>query len=280
MGAWRREIDGAEVVVNLAGRSVNCRYHAANRRAILESRVDSTRIVGEAIAAAARPPRVWLQMSTATIYAHRYDAANDEATGQLGGQEAGAPAAWKFSIDVALAWERALDDAIAHATRQVKLRTAMVMSPEPGGVLNTLVRLVHRGLGGRAGDGRQFVSWIHRDDFIRALEWVIDRDELSGAVNVCSPCPLPNREFMQSLRAACGVRAGLRASRWMLELGAIAMRTETELMLKSRRVVPGRLLESGFRFQHPDWADAARDLLADARTKPPARALPSRAAAD
>jgi len=148
-GPWTRELDGADVVVNLAGRSVNCRYTPANRRAIKESRVNSTRVVGEAIAGAARPPRVWLQMSTATIYAHRYDAPNDEATGILGGAEPGAPDTWRFSIDVATSWERALDAAATPRTRKVALRAAVVMSPDRGGVFDLLLRLVRFGLGGR-----------------------------------------------------------------------------------------------------------------------------------
>ncbi len=136
LGPWTRELEGADVVVNLAGRSVNCRYTPANRRAIKESRVNSTRVVGEAIAGAARPPRVWLQMSTATIYAHRYDAPNDEATGILGGAEPGAPDTWRFSIDVATSWERALDAAATPRTRKVALRAAVVMSPDRGGVFS------------------------------------------------------------------------------------------------------------------------------------------------
>jgi uncharacterized protein len=259
-GAWQREIDGSDVVINLTGRSVNCRYTAANRREILESRVASTRVVGEAIARAARPPRAWLQASTATIYAHRYDAANDEHTGVLGGAESSAPRSWRFSIDVARAWERAFEEAITEQTRKIALRSAMTLSPDAGGVFDTLVGLVRRGLGGSAGDGRQFMSWIHYEDFVAAVRWLIDRDDIDGVVNVASPNPLPNAEFMRLLREACGVPFGLPAREWMLELGAIFMRTETELILKSRRVVPARLLEQGFTFTFPAWDAAARDL--------------------
>lgn len=261
VGDWAKEFDGADVVINLAGRSVNCRYTAENRRAIMESRVRSTRVVGEAIARAKRPPRVWLQMSTATIYAHRFDAPNDEATGIIGGAESGAPDTWRFSIDVATAWERAIDEAVTPAaTRKVKMRAAMVMSPDAGGVLDALLGLVRYGLGGQAGDGRQYVSWIHEQDFTRAVRWLIEHEELSGAVNLAAPNPLPNAEFMRALREAWGARFGLVASEWMLEFGAIFMRTETELILKSRRVVPARLIESGFKFAFPDWADAAHEL--------------------
>jgi NAD dependent epimerase/dehydratase family enzyme len=240
LGAWQHEIDGADVVINLAGRSVNCRYTAANRQEILQSRVASTRAVGQAIGRARQPPRVWLQASTATIYAHRYDGPNDERSGVLGGDESNAPNSWRFSIDVARAWERAFEDAATTATRKV-----------------TLVRCR---LGGSAGDGRQFVSWIHYEDFVAAVRWLIERHDIGGIVNIASPEPLPNADFMRLLREAYGVPFGLPARDWMLEIGAAFMRTETELILKSRRVVPRRLLECGFRFEFPSWSDAARDL--------------------
>jgi len=247
------ELAGADVVINLAGRSVNCRYNARNRREIMDSRVDSTRAIGEAIARSVWPPRLWLQMSTATIYAHRFDAPNDE-NGIIGGDP------WRFSVEVAQTWERALDQAETPLTRKVKLRSAIVMSPEAGGAFDMLLRLVRRGLGGSAGDGRQYVSWIHYRDFVRSIQWIIDREPLSGAINIAAPDPLPNAEFMTALRAAWGIRFGLPAPRWLLEAGAFALRTETELVLKSRRVIPGALLESGFTFEHPTWPEAARDL--------------------
>lgn len=260
LGDWQREVDGCDVVINLTGRSVNCRYTAANRAEILQSRVASTRVVGQAIAAAACKPRVWLQSSTATIYAHRYDGPNDEYSGILGGDEPDAPHAWRFSIDVARAWERVFDEAISDGTRKVALRSAMTLSPDAGGVFDTLLGLARRGLGGTAGDGRQFMSWVHYEDFVAAVRWLIDREDIEGVVNVAAPNPVPNAEFMRILRQACGVRLGLPASRWMLEIGAVFMRTETELILKSRRVIPARLLEHGFTFRYPDWRDAARDL--------------------
>ena len=260
-GPWAAEVDGAGVVINLAGRTVNCRYNEKNRREITASRVDSVRALAEAIRGASAPPPVWLQSSTATIYAHRFDAPNDEATGILGGNEPGAPDTWNFSVGVAKAWEAALDEAVTPATRQVAMRSAMIMSPDRGGIFDTLLKLVRRGLGGSAAGGRQFVSWIHDQDFIRGVEWLLARDE-AGAVNLAAPNPLPYREFMRALRAAAGVPVGLPATRWMLEIGALLMRTETELVLKSRRVVPGRLLDQGFRFSFPDWPSAARDLVA------------------
>lgn len=259
-GGWARELDGADAVINLAGRSVNCRYDQRNRRQILRSRVDSVRAVAAAIARCRRPPRTWLQASTATIYAHQLDAAHDEARGRVGGGEPGAPESWRFSIQVATAWEEALAEADTPHTRKVAMRSAMVMSPDPGGIFDVLLGLVRRGLGGRAGSGRQYVSWIHHEDFVAAVEWLLEHEELEGPVNVSSPEPLPNAEFMRVLRRAWGARFGLPATRWMLELGAAFMGTETELVLKSRRVVPGKLLNSGFAFRYPHWADAARDL--------------------
>jgi uncharacterized protein len=220
-GPWEREIEDADAVVNLAGRSVNCRYTARHRREILRSRVESTRAIGVAIARSVRPPRAWLQASTATIYAHSYDRDNDERSGMLGGSEPHAPGSWRFSIDVARAWERTLEEAAAPRTRKVALRSAMVMSPDAGGVFDTLAGLVRRGLGGAAGDGRQFVSWIHDRDFVAAIRWLIDHQDIVGIVNVSSPHPLRNAAFMRHLRDACGVRFGLPAPRWTLEIGAM-----------------------------------------------------------
>lgn len=261
IGDWSREIDGADVVINLAGRSVNCRYTARNRAEILQSRVASTRAIGSAIANSARPPRAWLQASTATIYSHRYDAPNDELCGAVGGDESNTPATWRFSIEVARAWEGALEQAHVPATRKVALRSAIVMSPSEGGAFAVLLRLARIGLGGRAGSGRQFVSWIHDSDFVKAVLWVIEHEQLDGAVNLAAPNPLPQEDFMRGLRRAAGVRLGLPATELMLEVGAIVLGTETELILKSRRVVPTRLLESGFTFRYPHWAEAARDLV-------------------
>lgn len=260
LGTWATELDGAHAVINLAGRSVNCRYSARNRREIMQSRVDSTRVVGQAIARASSAPRVWLQASTATIYAHSYDRPNDETSGILGGCEVSAPETWRFSIDVATSWERVFAEAVVPQTRKVAMRSAMVISPDPGGVFDVLLGLVRRGLGGRAGDGRQYVSWIHDQDFVRAVDWLLEHNDMEGPVNLAAPNPLPNAEFMRALREAWGTRLGLPATRWMLEIGAFFLRTETELVLKSRRVVPGRLLKAGFTFQFPTWPAAASDL--------------------
>ncbi|CAL9326930.1 TIGR01777 family oxidoreductase [Streptomyces sp. SudanB52_2052] len=260
-GPWTKEIDGSDVVVNLAGRSVNCRYTPANLREMMDSRVHSARVVGEAIAAAARPPRVWLQMSTATVYAHRFDAPHDEATGVIGGAEPDVPGYWVYSVEIAKAWERAQESADTPHTRKVALRTAMVMSPDRGGVFDVLLRLARLGLGGPVAGGAQYVSWIHDQDFVRAIEFLVARDDIDGPVNLAAPEPLPQRAFMRTLRAAWGVPVGLPATRWMAEVGAFVLRSDTELLLKSRRVVPGRLLEAGFTFDRPAWPEAADDLV-------------------
>jgi uncharacterized protein (TIGR01777 family) len=261
LGPWASEFDGANLVINLAGRSVNCRYTAENRREIKESRIRTTRLVGEAIQRAACPPALWMNSSTATIYRHSLDRAMDERTGELGGNEPGAPDTWNFSIDVAKSWEEAFASVPTPATRKIALRSAMVMSPDRGGVFDMLLRLVRFRLGGASGSGRQFVSWIHDEDFTRAIDFLIAHHELDGIVNLSAPNPLSNRDFMAELRHAWGTRVGLPATEWMLEAGAVFLRTETELILKSRRVVPGRLLEAGFGFAFPDWPSAADDLV-------------------
>ncbi|CND47840.1 Epimerase family protein [Mycobacterium tuberculosis] len=260
LGDWAREIDGSDVVINLAGRSVSCRYTPANLQEMMDSRVLSARVVGEAIAAAVRPPRVWLQMSTATVYAHRFDAANDEASGVIGGGEAGVPGYWAYSVRIARNWEREQERAETPSTRKVALRAAMVMSPDRGGVFDVLSWLARLGLGGPVAGGAQYVSWIHDRDFVRAVEFVVGRDEMAGAVNLAAPEPLPQRVFMRALRKAWGMPVGLPATAWMAEFGALAMRSDTELLLKSRRVVPGRLLDAGFGFEYPHWTEAAGDL--------------------
>lgn len=259
-GAWTAELEGADVIINLAGYTVNSRYSSKVRKMIIESRVNSTRVIGESISQAKRPPKLWLQASTATIYAHTFGAPHDEANGVIGGGEEGVPETWRYSIDVAKAWERAAMEANVPMTRKVILRSAMIMSPDRGGIFDTLLTLVRIGLGGQSGNGRQFVSWIHYKDFVDAINWLIKREDIEGIVNVAAPNPLPNKEFMRAIREAWGMPVGLPASKWMLEIGAFLMRTETELILKSRRVVSGRLMEAGFIFAYPDWENAVTDL--------------------
>ena len=260
LGKWAEEFEAADAVINLAGQSVNCRYTPENRKLIIDSRVKSTKVIGDAIARAWQPPRVWLQASTATIYAHTYGTPHDETNGIIGGAEPNAPDTWRFSIEVATSWERALRESATPNTRRVATRTAIVMHATPGSPFDLLRRLARFGLGGQAGDGRQYMSWIHERDFIKAVMWLIEHDEFEGPVNVAAPNPLTNAEFMRVLRATCGMPFGLPATEWMLEVGAFLMSSETELILKSRRVVPAKLLALGFKFEFPLWPDAARDL--------------------
>jgi uncharacterized protein (TIGR01777 family) len=240
----------------LTGRSVNCRYTTRNRREILDSRVDSTRIIGEAIRRCSQPPQVWLNASTATIYRHTFGEAWDEA-----GEIAATPEAKdQFSVDVAQAWEDEFAKAPTAKTRKVTLRMAMVLGLGRNSVFPALRRLTTFGLGGKMASGQQFVSWIHEMDYCRAIEWLIDHSDKEGVFNIAAPNPLTNSEMMGVLRQVCGVRVGLPAPRWMLELGAIFIRTETELIIKSRRVVPRRLLESGFTFEFPNTREAFEEL--------------------
>ena len=266
LGAWTGELERADVLINLVGRSVNCRYTAGNRRAIMESRVQSTRLLGQAIARLVRPPRLWMNASTATIYRHALDRAMDEDTGEIG-NERDCPSSWRFSIDVATSWEEAFFSAVTPQTRKIALRSAVTLSPDRGGLFAELLWMVRLGLGGTAGSGDQFVSWIHGADFIRSIEFLIDHEEIDGPVNLAAPEPLPNRDFMRALRQAWGTRVGIPAPGPMLALGALFLRTETELILKSRRVVPGRLLRAGFEFQFPEWPQAAKDLVAQWRER-------------
>lgn len=252
LGDWAHEFEGADAVVNLAGRSVNCRYNAKNKQEIYDSRLKSTKVIGEAIARCEKPPPVWINSSSATIYRHAEDREMDESNGEIGSG---------FSVDVCQKWEAELNAAKTPRTRKIALRAAMVFGPQPGGVMDAFATITRRGLGGALGNGSQFVSWIHADDFARSVQWIIEHEELSGAINCAAPGPLPNREFMRILRAACRVSFGLPTAKWMLEIGAFFMGTETELMLKSRRVVPGKLLQSGFAFKFTDWRAACEDIV-------------------
>ncbi|MCU1234432.1 MAG: hypothetical protein JWP63_2399 [Candidatus Solibacter sp.] len=260
-GPWVAALEQADVCINLTGRSVNCRYTPANRRAIIDSRVLSTRLLNGTIAALTRPPRLWINASTATVYRHALDRPMSERDGELGGNEPGAPDTWNFSIDVAKRWEEAFFATATPRTRKIAIRSALTLSPDRGGVFDVLLGLVRHGLGGAQGSGDQFVSWIHDDDFTRSVDFLIAREDFDGIVNLASPNPIPNRDFLHALRDAWGTRIGLPAPRWLLEIGTWLMRTESELVLKSRRVIPGRLLDAGFQFHFPDWPAAARDLV-------------------
>jgi uncharacterized protein (TIGR01777 family) len=256
VSSWRRELEGATAVVNLTGKSVDCRYNARNRREILASRVNSTRVLGEAISRCAQPPQVWLNASTATIYKHTFEGPWDER-GEIGATPEAKDA---VSVDVARAWEDTLGDAQTPRTRKLAMRMAMVLGMGKNSVFPVLHRLVRLGLGGKMGSGHQFVSWIHEVDYCRAVEWLISHDQILGPVNLTAPNPLPNREMMKTLRRVCRAPFGLPATNWMLEVGAFFLRTETELIIKSRRVIPRRLLESGFHFQFPSICEAFAEL--------------------
>ncbi len=261
-GEWCSELDGTDVVVNLAGRSVNCRYSETNLKQMMDSRVESTQIISEAISNCKNSPKVWLQASTATIYSHRFEAPNDELTGILGGGELSAPYKWDASIGIAKAWENTFFEAKTPNTKKIAMRSAMTMSPDRGSVFDVLLGLAKRGLGGNLGNGKQYVSWIHEHDFARAVQFLIESEQLEGAINVCAPNPLPQTEFANTLRAAAGRGIGLPTPKWLVEIGCLLMKTESELVLKSRRVIPTRLLEAGFEFEFPNWESACKDLVA------------------
>ena len=253
LGPWAAELEGAAALVNLAGRTVDCRYTAANKRAIIASRTESTRVLGAAVSACAVPPRVWLNSSTATIYADTPGElpANTEAAGIIGEG---------FSVEVARAWEEAFAACPAPATRKVALRTAIVLGRD-GGAFPVMARLARWGLGSPQGNGRQWMSWLHITDFCRAVQFLLNEPTAAGAFNLCAPQPLPNRDFMALLRQELRPWLQLPQPEWLLEVGAFVLRTETELILKSRKVYPERLLESGFTFEFPTCEMAVRDLL-------------------
>ena len=256
-GEWSRWLDGARAVINLSGRSVNCRYNARNRELIMRSRTDSTRAIGRAICQLAHPPAAWFNASTATIYKHSLDRPMDEISGEMDSTPSARDA---FSVDVARAWEAAFAEASTPATRKVALRISMVLGTRTGSVFGVLRNLTKLGLGGSMAGGKQYVSWVHETDFRRAILWLLDHDDLSGPFNLTSPNPVPNRELMQTFRKVGHVPVGMPATRWMLEIGAFFMRTESELMLKSRRAVPRRLLECGFEFRFPQLQGALEEI--------------------
>ena len=231
---------------------MNCRYNETNRREILESRVRSTRAIGKAIRDCKAPPRLWLNSSTATWYRNATDRPQDEWQGEPGEG---------FSVDVARAWEEAFfHDPTPAATRKVALRTGMVLANEPGSVFDVLSKLTRGGLGGHMGRGTQRISWIHMDDFLRSIKHIMDDVLLNGVINLTSPHFPTNREWMGAFRDAVGMPIGLPATRWMLEIGARIMGTETELVLKSRWAAPQRLWENGFRWRWKEAGEALENL--------------------
>ena len=255
-GPWTRELDGAAVLINLTGRSVNCRYNATNKEAMMTSRITSTRLLGEAVANCDAPPPVWINSSTATIYKHTLGAPHAE-DGEIGATPSVKDA---FAVEIAQRWEAAFFEASCPCVRQVVQRTAIVMANEQGTAFDVLGGLARKGLGGAQAGGNQFVSWVHIDDYCRITEWLVANDDAHGVYNVCAPDPLTNAAMMRTLRAIAGLKLGLPAPRWLLEIGAFFMRTETELIIKSRNVVPTRLLTEGFRFKFTEFRTAVNDL--------------------
>jgi uncharacterized protein len=255
---WAKELEGAEALINLSGRSVDCRYTKANRQIIMDSRVKPTRVLGEAIARCQTPPKVWLNASSATLYRHTLGKPWDETGADFTPTPTARDA---FSVEVCRAWEDCFNAAVTPRTRKVALRTVMVLGRGRNSVFPVLCRLARFGLGGRMGSGKQFVSWLHEADFCRAVAWLITHEGVNGPVNLAAPHPLTNAEMMRLFREFAGAPFGLPAAEWMLEIGAFFLRTETELILKSRRVVPGKLLAGGFEFHFPTMREALQNLL-------------------
>lgn len=243
--------ENADVVINLAGKSVDCRYNKSNKKAILHSRVETTRLIGEAIVACKRPPKLWINSSTATIYRHAEDRPMTEKEGEIGEG---------FSVDVATKWEQTFFDFHLPGTRRVALRMAIVLGRE-GGVMKPLKRLTRLGLGGKQGNGHQMFSWIHIEDIYRIILFVMERNELDGVVNCSSPDPVRNKLLVKTLREVLHVPIGLPSPEWLLQIGAVLIRTEPELILKSRWVLPERLLQSGFTFSYPNLTSALEDIV-------------------
>lgn len=251
LASWQKSFEGASLILNLSGKSVDCRYNEKNKKKILDSRVNSTQIIGEAIQNCTTPPKVWINMSTATIYEYTLEGkANDEKHGTIGND---------FSMNVAKTWENTFSKISLSNTRKIIIRTSIVLGKN-GGALVPLVRLTRFGLGGKNGSGKQFVSWIHIEDVARIINWLLENKNATGIYNCTSPTPIPNHFFMKKIRAACGISFGLPAMKWMIAIGSFLLRTESELVLKSRKVVPNRLLEEGFEFQFENLERALSDL--------------------
>ncbi len=245
-GDWVNELEGADVLINLAGKSVNCRYNEANKSAIYASRLKSTTILGKAIEACKNPPKLWINAASATIYRHSLNDPMTESTGEIG---------TGFSVDVCQKWEKSFFEFQLTNTRQVALRTAIVLGKN-GGVMIPFKRLTQLGFGGNMGDGQQQFSWIHIEDVCRSIEFIIEKESLNGAINVSSPNPVRNKDFMHALRQRYNRFSVISSPVWLLELGAKLINTETELILKSRFVLPEKLDQIGFKWKYPKITDA------------------------
>lgn len=251
MGDWAIELEGADVLINLTGKSVDCRYNEKNKAEIISSRINATKVLGEAISKTKNPPKVWLNCASATIYRNAEDRPMDEFDGETG---------TGFSVEVCKLWEQSFNEAETLKTRKIALRISMVLG-KGGGVIPVMTKLVKAGLGGKMGSGKQYISWIHEEDFLNSLVWLINNESASGAYNIAAPDPCRNKDFMKLMRSKMHKRIGLPAAEWMLRIGAFFLGTETELILKSRRVVPTRLLNEGFEFKYPSTEQAMENLL-------------------
>lgn len=257
LGAWQEELDGADALINLAGKSVNCRYTKRNKQIIVSSRTDTTALLGEAIARCEKPPRIWLNASTATIYRDtRGDApANTEAEGEIGDD---------FSMNVAKSWEKVFFEANTPQTKKAAMRIAIAYGMG-GGAFPVVLSLAKKGLCSAQAGGQQWVSWVHELDFCRAVAFILEK-EMQGAVNICAPNPLRNQALYRELRRVIQPLFCLPQPKWMLQFGALIMGTETELILKSRKVYPQRLLKEGFEFSFPKLPEALDDLLREKKS--------------
>lgn len=248
---WARSLEGADAVINLNGKSVDCRYTSKNKALIYSTRLDATHAIGKAIQQCQTPPAVWINASSATIYRHSVVQPMDEYTGEIGSG---------FSVDVCLKWEAAFNSFKLPSTRKIALRTGIVFG-KLGGPLSPLVWLAKLGVGGHQGNGSQYFSWLHAKDFCEIVKFAIENKTMSGAFNATSPTPIPNKQLMKELRAVLRIPFGVPLPKWLLELGAIFIRTETELVLKSRYVIPRKLEEAGYTFQFRTIREALNDLV-------------------
>ena len=266
LGEWAREIDGADVVINLSGQSVKCLYTEKKLKTLKNSRINPTQVIGQAIRQAQKPPALWIQMSSAAIYAHRFDAPNDEETGRIG-ESPDIPVVWKNIVQLVRDWEEALYAPQTEYTRKVAVRCGVVMDLNPGGAFDIFAKLSRLGLGGPIAGGKQMVSWVHKSDFVSAIDFILQNDAIKGPVNLCSPHPISQGEFMKTLRETIGVKFGLPSAKWMIELSSYFIGIDSELSLKSRYVIPKVLMDHKYSFQFPDWKKAAEDLYSQWKAK-------------